>query len=183
MRVRTTDLSTEKRVAAVRDFSTPIAAEMGTADRAVMDAAQLKGGIFASYKGGDMKSDGNREFVRQFIEAAIPANERKSFTTDTGKIDSSGMARIEGAVIAHAYESKDMVNFLKAEADPVTKVDQECANADCAGVVANEGARKGHRSQGGHHPKHHRCGHFDPPLNRNWNYVEGHLFSADPPGC
>ena len=86
-----------------------------------MDAAQLKGGIFASYKGGDMKSDANREFVRQFIEAAIPANERKSFTTDTGKIDSSGMARIEGAVIAHAYESKDMVNFLKAEADPVRK--------------------------------------------------------------
>ena len=121
MRVRTTSLSKEKRLAAVRDFSTPIAAEMGTADRAMMDAGQLKGGIFASYKGGDLKSDANREFVRNFIQAAIPANERKSFTTDTGQIDSSGLARIEGAVIAHAYGSKDMVNFLKAEADPVRK--------------------------------------------------------------
>ena len=121
MRVRKTKLSEEGRVAFVRDTTTPIAAELGTADRAMMDAGQLKGGIFESYKGGDLRSDSNRAFVRNFIQAAIPENERKSFTTDTGQIDTSGVARLEAAVIAHAYGSKEMVNVLKAEADPVRK--------------------------------------------------------------
>ena len=121
VRVRTEGQTDAERKKFVRESSTPIAAVLGTADKAMADASEISEGIFGSYKGGELADLKNREFVRQFISSVIPTTERKDFTTDQGDPDSSGISRMEAALMAYAYESKGIVTTLKATEDPLRK--------------------------------------------------------------
>ena len=51
----------------------------------------------------------------------IDPNERQEFVTSEGSIDAAGMARMESAIMAAAFDSRGMVQELMSDAEPIRK--------------------------------------------------------------
>ena len=115
------DLTPGEMVQLGREGNVPLTGRLGTTDQAMSDATQIDGEVLDSYHGGGLTDVGNREFLRRFIQAVIPKTERKDFTTDQGDPDISGITRMESALMAFAYDSRQIVSDLKATTDPVRK--------------------------------------------------------------
>ena len=121
IRRRSDKMSSEERVKFAVQGNEPTSARLSTADQAMTDAGKINSKVLASYKGGSLSEMGNRDFLREFINTVVPLAERKEFQTDKGDLDSSGIDRMEAALMGYAYESKDVVTRLKATNEPVRK--------------------------------------------------------------
>ena len=121
IRRRVGALPIEERRKLTKDANRSTAAKLSTTDQAVSDSEEIGEGIFEMYRGGEMLSGQNSEFVREFIQRAVPVSERNEFVTDEGGVSAAGLARMEAAVVAHAYQSRRVVQDLVADAEPERK--------------------------------------------------------------
>ena len=121
VRRRIGEVDSETRRRMTRQGNKPTSARLGTADRAMSDAEEMKGGLFKQYRGGKLTSVQNAEFVRQFIDKVIDPNESQEFVTPEGLIDAAGLARMESAIMAAAFDSRGMVQELMSDAEPTRK--------------------------------------------------------------
>jgi len=117
---------------------------MGPSELGRRDAAAAGADIMRLYEGGEFTSERNREFMRSFMQAAIPPNEMRTLSQN-GILTPAGDLRLAGAVLAEAYqdprlldimlESKDdnikaITGALRDAAGPILALKQAVANGE-----------------------------------------------------
>ena len=72
------------------------------------DARRLPADVLDLWKGGELTSRANRDFVRAF-SGSMSANERNEIMTKGGDLSSVGVKRVKAALTARAYGDADIV--------------------------------------------------------------------------
>lgn len=89
-----------------------------TAEQYRQDASRIA--VMALYKGGDVTSKQNRDFVQIFTKYLTSAEEREAFSKK-GKLTSAGIDRLNAAIFSAAYDDTDTLSRMIVSADPNIK--------------------------------------------------------------
>lgn len=116
IRRRLTKLTPEGRRNLVIGSNKDVKAGLSTTERSGTDADALTPSVMELYRGGDINSAANREFVGAFLKS-IPANERGNFTTKGLELSADGARRIRSAIKALAYDDVELLNTLDEAID------------------------------------------------------------------
>lgn len=116
---RETPLSDAERMIFVREANEAPTLRMGTAEQAMADAAALTR-VVALYRGGDVSSRKNQQFVRAFLKSIAPS-ERAALVDEDGALSRAGVRRVEAAMLAAAYGDPAFVARLTEATDPGMK--------------------------------------------------------------
>ena len=98
---RVTDLTPEQASAFAGAANERPTLAMNAAEQAKADAGRA-GAALGQWRGGDLGSAANRDFVRAFM-AELPHGERGGMVLPDGSLSSDGLRRIQSALFAHAY--------------------------------------------------------------------------------
>lgn len=112
VRKRLTDMTDEQRAAFTRDAQGGGTMRMSPTEQAGADAKALSPDTMRLYRGGDVSSAGNRDFVRSFMENVVSANERNALQMADGTLSKAGSDRIRAALTAKAYGDPKFVEKL-----------------------------------------------------------------------
>lgn len=96
-----TPMDSQQQADFALDSNTRTGADLSEAEQAKADAPLLTTEMLANFAGGELDSNANAAFVRDFRQA-IPPNERNNFQQSGGQISSRGKARLRGALLARA---------------------------------------------------------------------------------
>lgn len=118
IRRRTTELSPEDRAAFTREANERSTAGMSASEQAQADAQAMPDWLLDRYQGGDIGSAGNRDFVRNFLDAVVSEGDRAAVFTAEGGLSQDGRRRVENAIFSRAYGSPDMLAAFRESADP-----------------------------------------------------------------
>ena len=77
--------------------------------------------LFAAESDGDLLSESNRDFVKKFVTAIIPASEQGRYITADGDLTQEGLIRIRNAVFQKAYEDTALLTKMSESLDDETK--------------------------------------------------------------
>jgi hypothetical protein len=109
VRRRMTDFTPEQRRQFVLDSNADAKLALTSVERARGDADTMDADSLALFKGGDVSAAGNAAFVKTFM-SRIPAGERGALVDANGQLSQDGIARIENALMARAYENPDVLS-------------------------------------------------------------------------
>lgn len=113
-------------------------------EQAVSDAAALPGSMLDLYRGGDIDTAGNREFVRKFMEAVVPTNERANMISADGAVSQDAMRRIGAALLQRAYGNEQLVAKLNEATDSnIKSIGGALADVSAAWAKMREAASEG----------------------------------------
>ena len=99
----------------------PSIAEMSVTETAQRDASRLTDkDIIGLYEGGEVNSLQNDTFVKAFASQIVSENERGKFSKD-GKPTREGIARMQNAILASAFQDTDAISIMLEDADPNIK--------------------------------------------------------------
>ncbi|MDP7317257.1 MAG: JAB domain-containing protein, partial [SAR324 cluster bacterium] len=99
----------------------PSAAVKSGSERANEDAQRIPN-LISHWSGGEVASLQNAEFVRQFVDAAVPQSERGAFFQSDGKaISQEGVRRIQGALLAAGYGDAEALALMLESTDDNVK--------------------------------------------------------------
>lgn len=112
VRRRLTDMTDEQRAAFTRDAQGGGTMRMSPTEQAGADAKALSPDTMRLYRGGDVSSAGNRDFVRSFMENVVSPNERNALQMADGTLSKAGSDRIRAALTAKAYGDPRFVEKL-----------------------------------------------------------------------
>lgn len=110
IRRRLTDLDMAGRRNLAAEANAPTTARMTEGEAARVDARRLGGDVMARWRGGEMDSAQNGDFVRAFLDG-LPATERTDLSGG-GTLNKAGFDRLRGALVARAYADPDLVRRL-----------------------------------------------------------------------
>lgn len=102
-----------------REANESTTAQMSATERAKGDAEKLDANLlsrFVSSEDGSIHSAANREFIRDFIQKAVPENEQGALVDENGQLSQEGMARVRNAIFAKAF-GEDAVHRLAESTD------------------------------------------------------------------
>lgn len=117
VRRRLTDLSPDDRVRFAQEAGANPVLAMSATERAGVDASRLDSDILSLYRGGDVGSAENRDFVRAFLGKVAENGEEGSFTTSGGALSLEGAARVRHALAAAAYDDAPLIEALAEVGD------------------------------------------------------------------
>ena len=117
VRVRSGELGAADVEAFTREANQRDTAGFSATEQAVSDAGGLVSSIIDLYRGGDIDSAGNREFVRKFIDKIVPETERANMTTADGSISQDAVRRINAAMMQKAYGNEQLVAKMTEATD------------------------------------------------------------------
>lgn len=112
VRRRLTDMTDEQRAAFTRDAQGGGTMRMSPTEQAGADAKALSPDTMRLYRGGDVSSAGNRDFVRSFMENVVSPNERNALQMADGTLSKAGSDRIRAALASKAYGDPRFVEKL-----------------------------------------------------------------------
>ena len=112
VRVRQDELSTGERAAFTRQANQASILGVSRTEQAFMDASAMPEGLVTQHEGGDLSLARNREFVRDFVQAVVPQNQRTQFAATGGELTAEGRSRMEAALLAKAFGSEPLVERL-----------------------------------------------------------------------
>jgi hypothetical protein len=135
IRRRLTDLSPDERVRFTQEANGGAGLAMSTTERAAVDARRLSGSVLDLYRGGDITSAENRDFVRAYMGAVPDRNELGALATADGRLSVEGAQRIRNALLHRAYEDSGLVSALAETGDENLRAFGS-ALSDAAGDVA-----------------------------------------------
>jgi hypothetical protein len=121
VRRRTTDLSPEDRQAFVNEANQRTTLSQSASEQATNDAKAIPGWLLAEYRGGEVGSAANRDFVRKFLDAVVPQADRAALQTAEGAISQEGLRRIQNALFARAFEDPELIAALREDQDSNVK--------------------------------------------------------------
>ena len=99
----------------------PSIAEMSVTETSQRDASRLTDkDIIGLYEGGEVNSLQNDAFVKAFASRIVSENERGKFSKD-GKPTREGIARMQNAILASAFQDTDAISIMLEDADPNIK--------------------------------------------------------------
>ena len=110
VRVRRTPMTTEQRIQYTRDSNERTTLGMSPAEQAQVDADNAMR-VIDDYRGGDVNSAANRDFVRKFM-GSIPESSRADLMDKNGYLSQAGKRRIQAAMLQSAYGDSDLVSEL-----------------------------------------------------------------------
>jgi len=111
IRRRKTQFTPEQRRQFVIDANTESTMRLTASEQAKSDADILNDAVLDNYRGGDVTTAGNANFVRAFI-GQLPAASRSELIDSNGQLSQNGIRRIENAMMARAYGNQDLLNKL-----------------------------------------------------------------------
>src|SRR5262249_13090664 len=94
---------------------------MSATERAAVDAERLSPNVLELYRGGDVGSADNREFLRAFIRSVPERGEEGALVTPEGTLSVEGAQRVRNALLAKAYGDANLVGGLAETGDPNIK--------------------------------------------------------------
>lgn len=144
VRVRDGDLAEEDVQAFVREANARDTAGMSGTETAASDADALPGGLLDLFRGGDIDAAGNRDFVRGFMQALVPENDRANLVLKDGSIAGTLVKRIEAALLVRAIGPRAFIEKLvDADGDNIKAIGK--ALVDVSGPLAKlrEAVRSG----------------------------------------
>lgn len=119
VRIRQDDLSAEQLMAYTARSNVSEVAKLSVAEQASLDARNLHGGILESYQGGDLSLGRNADFVRRFIQELVPVADQNAFIAG-GRPTEAGIARMQGALLARAWQDPRMVREIAENPNPTS---------------------------------------------------------------
>lgn len=144
VRVRDGNLAEEDVQAFVREANARDTAGMSGTETAASDADALPGGLLDLFRGGDIDAAGNRDFVRGFMQALVPENDRANLVLKDGSIAGTLVKRIEAALLVRAIGPRAFIEKLvDADGDNIKAIGK--ALVDVSGPLAKlrEAVRSG----------------------------------------
>ena len=106
----------EALVSFARDTDKKSTGGMGVVQLATGDAERLaKADILSSFvpnETGEINTVANRNFIRQFVQAVIPATEREEIMTSDGTLSQDGIRRVKAALFKLAYNAPNLVETI-----------------------------------------------------------------------
>ena len=111
IRRRVSALDEGQRRQFVVDANRSAILDLSPTERARSDAGLLDGDMLALYRGGDVSSAANRDFVRAF-QGRLPATEQGGLIDSNNALSQAGVSRVEAALMARAYENPDVLEKL-----------------------------------------------------------------------
>ncbi len=90
--------------------------DLSPVERAKIDVSALADDVIEVWRGGDITDAANRDFVRGFI-GKLPQTQRNGMMDDTGALSPDGAQRIRRALLAAAYEDRDLLVRLVESTD------------------------------------------------------------------
>jgi len=135
VRVRKTDLSPDERVRFAQEANAGTGLAMSASERAAADASRLDADTLSLYRGGEVGSAENRDFVRSFLGKVADQGEEGAFVTRDGQLSLDGQRRVQGALLRAAYDDNGLVEALIDSGDENVKAFGR-ALGDIAGDVA-----------------------------------------------
>jgi hypothetical protein len=112
VRKRLTEMDDTARAAFTRDAQGGGTMRMSPTEQAGADAKALTRDTMKLYRGGDVSSAGNRDFVRSYMENVVSPNERNALQMADGTLSKAGSDRIRAALTAKAYGDPRFVEKL-----------------------------------------------------------------------
>lgn len=120
VRERTSEMTKDERIAFVQEANVQSVAAMSAMEQAKADAAKLQAGLISLFNPdaeGNIAAAGNREFVRGFMQAVVPASERGRYIDSEGALNQDGVRRITNAVFARVYGASPALERLAEALD------------------------------------------------------------------
>lgn len=117
VRVRSDPMTPEDRQAFVREANQAGQLGYSSTERAMSDAAAMPDSALDLYRGGEVDSAGNREFVRSFLDKALAPNELAGMVAPDGSLSQEAVRRVKGALLAKAYGDPDLVGAVTESQD------------------------------------------------------------------
>jgi hypothetical protein len=117
IRERTSPLDRQGRIDFAREANASPVMSMSAGERSASDAARLDGDVLGLYRGGDVGSPENRDFVRSFIGKVAAPGEEAALTTADGRLSLDGSQRIRNALLRAAYDDAPLVSALTETGD------------------------------------------------------------------
>lgn len=118
VRERTTTMNDQELRDYTRESNESTTLTMSPTEQAMVDAKVVVD-LLDQYRGGDINSAANRDFVNRFVTELVPTNERgKMLSAGTG-LTQDGQRRINAALVAAAYNDTFIVDqvFESTESD------------------------------------------------------------------
>jgi len=119
VRIRQDDLSPQQLMAYTARSNVSEVAKLSVAEQAALDARNLHGGVLETYQGGDLTLARNAEFVRRFIQELVPVADQNAFISG-GRPTEAGLARMQGALLARAWQDARMVREIAENPNPTS---------------------------------------------------------------
>ncbi len=120
VRRRLTDLSPDDRRAWTREANERDTMAMSSTETARADAAAMSDDTLSLFRGGDVGSGANAEFVRRMFRDAVGDADQNALRGPDGRLSLDGKRRIEGALLAKAFDDPDLIR--KIVEDPDTNI-------------------------------------------------------------
>jgi len=111
VRERVTPMTPQERVAFVQESNQSATMDLTPVERAKIDVSALKDSVVDVWTGGDITSAANRDFVRAFI-GQLPQAQRNGMLDDYGNVSPDGVTRIRRALLAAAYDDRELLAKL-----------------------------------------------------------------------
>lgn len=92
-------------------------AELSASEQANSDASRLSDSSVSAYKGGDIASLVNRDFVRGFISDMGGTEAVGAMISKDGSVTAQGVKRIESALVAKAYSDDSILTDITESTD------------------------------------------------------------------
>jgi hypothetical protein len=121
VRVRSGEMTPQDRQAFTREANERDTLGMSATERAMADAAALSPNALSLYRGGDIDSAANRDFVRAFMQGAVSANDQAGMVDQSGAMSQEAIRRVQAALLARAYGDSDLVASLVESTDTSIK--------------------------------------------------------------
>ncbi|HVM81247.1 MAG TPA: hypothetical protein VMU06_19660 [Stellaceae bacterium] len=135
IRRRISDLSPAERIRFTQEANAVPGLAYSATERAGVDAGRITPSMLDLYRGGDIASAENRDFVRAFMQSVPERTELGSLVTADGMLSVEGQARIRNALLSKAYGDSNLVGSLAESGDPNIKAFGGALNS-AAGDVA-----------------------------------------------
>lgn len=117
VRRRVSDMTPKDRLAFVREANERGTMALSPVERAFMDADAMPDDLLLMFDGtGDIASDVNRRFVRNFVNSLAPS-ERATMMASGGNLSAEGIRRIQSAMLAKAYGDRGLLEVLLEATD------------------------------------------------------------------
>lgn len=111
VRERVTPLSDQDRTAFVQEANQSATMALSPVEMAQIDVTAMAPSVVEVWRGGQVTDAANRDFVRAFI-GQLPQAQRNSLMDANGLLSPDGAKRIERALLASAYQDRELLNTL-----------------------------------------------------------------------
>jgi len=121
VRRRQGDMTPDERARFAQEANAEVGLSMGAAEKAATDATRLNETTLNLYRGGEIESVENADFVRAFVGNVAERGQEGTLSTAGGTISTDGVARIRNALTQKAYGNGSLVAGLAETGDDAIK--------------------------------------------------------------